>query len=198
MADDASELDQLEDRFSGVDADNAGTEQTDNQPQQADGQQTLSGEDTDVEEPDWEPLTVYLLEDQHEEFSKPFFMELRIRHRDEGLMDYEKRVLQQAAVEVSMDYPDEVAERSVKLNDELNGTEEEEDGWKPLTVYLTDDKHADFNKAFFYSLRLENQAEGLMDYQKRVLQQAAIEVSMENPEKVVEKAHEVRRRLTGE
>ncbi len=195
MADDASDLEQLDDRFGGVE-ENVVTEQTDNDPsKQTGGQSTLSEEEPELIEPDWEPLTVYLLEEQHEEFSKPFFMELRIRYREQGLMDYQKRVLQQAAIEVSMDFPDEVAERAEKLHSELETDEEKNNSWKPLTVYLTGERHADFNKEFFMQLRLEHRDAGLMDYQKRVLQQAAIEISMEHPEKVVEKSHKVRERL---
>ncbi len=187
MADDASELDQLDDRFSGVD-DEPVDESTNDQS-------NSGGSGGESVEPNWEPLTVYLLEDQHEEFSKPFFMELRITHREEGLMDYQKRVLQQAAIEVSMEHREKVAERAQELHANLEDEGDKDDGWKPLTVYLTDERHADFNKEYFMSLRLEYREDGLMDYQKRVLQQAAIEVAMEFPEKIVEQAHDIRSRI---
>ncbi|MFW6437414.1 MAG: hypothetical protein ACOCZ7_00255, partial [Armatimonadota bacterium] len=70
-----------------------------------------------------------------------------------------------------------------------------DDDWEPLTVYLTDEQHREFNKPFFMRLQLEH-AE-LQDYMKRELQQAAIEVAMEHKEEVAERAHEVHAR-TGE
>lgn len=65
---------------------------------------------------------------------------------------------------------------------------EEDDSWNPFTVHLTDAIHEKFSETFWLELKIEY--DFLRDLEKREYRQAAIEVAMEHPEEVVEKARE--------
>lgn len=187
MSDDASELDQLDDRHSGFTSPDEDESQV-----QADDQQADKDDSGGPEDANWKPLTVYLLDERHQEFNKPFFMELQLAHSE--LQQYMKRELQQAAIEVAMEYKEEVVERSKELHGEIQEAEDErEDDWEPLTVYLTEEQHQEFSKPFFMRLQLDYPE--LQSYMKREMQQAAIEVAMEHQDEVADQAREVHQRL---
>lgn len=137
MADDSEQnkLSQLDDRHSDTaDAEEESTNEKESEggtPAAASAQSasadsgpspdTPSPEDSNVE---WKPLTLYLTDSVHTEFNKPFFMRLQLEYPE--LQDYMKRELQQAAIEVAMEYREEVAERAQEIHERTGGVDEEE------------------------------------------------------------------------
>ncbi len=109
---DENKLSQLEDRHN-----KQPVEET--EEQQAEPEETPNESDSE-KEVEWKPLTLYLTEEIHTEFNKPFFMRLQLEHPQLMEPNFMKREFQQAAIEVAMEHEDEVAARAEEIHQRVN------------------------------------------------------------------------------
>lgn len=113
-----SKLAQLDNRHTTTDTEDSEPETVENT--ELDEEQSNESDEPSEEEVNWKPLTLYLTDGVHTEFSKPFFMRLQLENPHLMQGDYMKREFQQAAVEVAMEHEEEVAARAEEIHNRVN------------------------------------------------------------------------------
>lgn len=116
QSDNNDQLAQLDNRHNADENQEEATEQT----QDTTTDTSESSAETSSDGVNWKPLTLYLTEDVHKEFSKAFFMRLQLENPHLMDDDYLTREFQQAAVEVAMEHEDEVAARAEEIHERVN------------------------------------------------------------------------------